>query len=355
MAKLGEMRLNWGLRKKARRAYLSVSEFSGLTVISTKARDKILDDAPWLRPYFLMAEKVSHRNGKGSSATDEYLTYTNPSLADLRQRYSNHPAADHVQWRNSDVEAQVILQAFRSDNLYVFQSRRCPPWVYYATAAYAKEIDRLGLWNCLDEDDLWGAETFDFHGKIVSRDILDSILEINFLNRNLELSGKSAVNILDIGAGYGRLAHRMATAFPNLGMYYCVDAVPESTFISEYYLKVRGMTDRCAVVPLDKLDQLQSAEIYLAVNIHSFPECRNSVVNWWLQWLGGKQIRWLFIASSTHLGLTSHEGQGLRQDFLQLIQNVGFKLAVKESKFESAPLLKDCGLYPADYYLFERR
>ena len=48
--------------------------------------------------------------------------------------------------------------------------------------------------------------------------------------------------MLDIGAGYGRLAHRMSAAFPQLEDYCCVDAVPESTFLSEYYLRHRGCT-----------------------------------------------------------------------------------------------------------------
>jgi hypothetical protein len=354
MSSRGEIHLNLGLRDKATRALLSVSELSGLTVISTRTRDKIVESAPWLRPLFMIKERVSCRNGQVSSGADEYLSYSNPVLADLRQRYSGHPATDHVQWRTSDVEAHVSLQAFRADNLYVFQSRRYPSWVFYASAAYAKEIDRLGLWNRLDEDDRWGAETFDFHSKTVSRDLLDSIIEINFLDRHLGLSSTPAVNVLDVGAGYGRLAHRMATAIPSLGRYYCVDAVPESTLISGYYLKSRDVAARCMVVPLDELDELRSVKIDLAVNIHSFSECRNSVVGWWVQWLRETQVRWIFIASSPALGLTSHEGRGLRKDFLQLIEKTGFKLAVMENKFESARVLQTCGLYPADYYLFEK-
>jgi hypothetical protein len=355
MANISEIRLNLGLRDKVTRAFLSISELSGLTVISTKARDKILESAPWLGPYFLMAETANRRSDAKSSAADDDLNYKSDALADLRRRYTGHPACDHVQWGSSEVEAQVSLQSFRNDNLYVFQSRRYPPWVFYATAAYVKEIDRLGLWSKLDEDGRWGAEVFDFHGKPVSRDFLDSIIEMNFLERHLGLSSREALDILDVGAGYGRLAHRMATAFTNLRTYYCVDAVPESTFISDYYLKARQVTDRCTVVPLDKLGELQPSEkISLAINIHSFPECRASVIEWWLQQLAEMQIPWLFIASSPHLGLTSHEGKGVRKDFQHVLDKTGFKLFAKESKFESAPVLQNTGLYPADYYLFKR-
>jgi hypothetical protein len=252
------------------------------------------------------------------------------------------------------VDAKIDLESFRADNLYVFQSRRYPPSAFYATAAYVKEIDRLNLLNILREDDHFGAETFDFHGKTVSRDLLDSILEINFLDKHLGLFSRRAVNVLDIGAGYGRLAHRMSNAAPNIGRYYCTDAVPESTFISDYYLKFRQMTERCAVVPLDMLDQLKPVSIDLAINIHSFPECRTTVIEWWLGRLREMKVPWLFIVAGSNFGLTSHEGRRGRKDFRPLIEASGFRLAIKERKFEDALVLQHYGLYPAEYFLFQR-
>jgi putative sugar O-methyltransferase len=338
----------------ARRALLSAAELTGLTMIRTKTRDKILDSAPWLGPYFLMAEKARQPNARIPEDSARYLRYDNPRLQDLRRRYSGHPATDHVQWDSSDVEANVELEFFRADNLYVFQSRRYSPAVFYATAAYAKEIDRLNLLDNLLEDDLFGAEIFDFHGKTVSRDLLDSIIEINFLDKHLNISRDRVMNVLDIGAGYGRLAHRLTTAVPSIGRYCCVDAVPESTFISDYYLKFRRMTERCEVVPLDKMDQVKSVPFELAVNIHSFPECRATVIEWWLERLREMQVPWLFIVSASNLGLTSHEGHGVRKDFRPSIEASGFRLVVQEQKFESAPVLQNYGLYPAEYFLFQR-
>ena len=99
----------------------------------------------------------------------------------------------------------------------------------------SKSIDHLNLLDVLHEDDRFGVEIFNFHGQTVSRDLLDSIIEITFLEKHFGFLNRRDFNVLDIGAGYGRLAHRMATAAPNLGRYFCVDAVPESTFISDYY------------------------------------------------------------------------------------------------------------------------
>ena len=340
-----------GLREMAKRTMASIAESTGVTVISTKTRDKILESAPWLASYFLLKEKTKRPPGGLETFAGDYLRYDNPVLKDLRQRYEGHPANDHIQWDSSSVEEVVDLPFFRADNLYVFQSRRYPPLVLYATSAYVAQVDGLGLLEVLEEDGQFGAEVFDFHGKVVSRDLLDSIIEMNFLDRHLGISSGRPVRVLDIGAGYGRLAHRMVTAFENVAPYYCVDAVPESTFISDYYLKFRGMTERCAVVPLDQFESIKTVD--LAINVHSFAECRVRVIEWWLQKLQELQIPWLFIATHPTLGLTSREERG-RKNFRPIIEGAGYTLTANERKFECAPLLQENGLYPAEYFLFRR-
>jgi hypothetical protein len=57
-----------------------------------------------------------------------------------------------------------------------------------------------------------------------------SFFELYFLDNHLDIASRENVCILDIGAGYGRLAHRTVTALPNV-RYLCTDAVAVSTFI----------------------------------------------------------------------------------------------------------------------------
>jgi hypothetical protein len=135
--------------------------------------------------------------------------------------------------------------------------------------------------------------------------------------------------------------------------YYCVDAVPESTFISEYYLKFRK-ADRCTCVPLDEMTKTPLQGIDLAVNIHSFPECQSSVIAWWLERLRLMGVPWLLVGVATSLGLTSREHGGRRRDFLELIKQAGYRTHAAVSKFDSAPTLQKDGLYPTDYYLFRQ-
>ena len=86
------------------------------------------------------------------------------------------------------------------------------------------------LGDKLVEDDYFGNITFDIDGKLVSRDLLDSLVEIYFLDRHLGLaSAAPGLTVLDIGAGYGRLAHRILSALPSATRYLCSDAIAEST------------------------------------------------------------------------------------------------------------------------------
>jgi len=108
----------------------------------------------------------------------------------------------------------------------------------------------------LVEDDYFGNFVFQIGGKTISRDLLDSILEIYFLDRHLGLaSAENHRTILDVGAGYGRLAHRLVSALSGAQRYLCTDAVAESTFISEYYLGFRGLDGRACAVPLDEIER----------------------------------------------------------------------------------------------------
>jgi hypothetical protein len=85
------------------------------------------------------------------------------------------------------------------------------------------------------------------------------------------LRDSSLVKALDIGGGYGRFAYRLTTAFPG-SLAYCVDAVPVSTFLCEYYLRYRDCAEyEAGAIPLN-IGEANLTRTDLAVNIHSFSE-----------------------------------------------------------------------------------
>lgn len=284
------------------------------------------------------------------------LTLDHPRLVDLRARYRGHPATAHTVWDEGALLGGMSLDRFRGDNHYVYQIRGAPtPESYYLSAYYMREQDKLGLFDDLTEDGLFGAYTLPFDdGRLISRDLLDSINEINFIGRMLlNLDRHSPVRLLDIGAGYGRLAHRMAEAFPN-SRSVCTDAVPVSTFLSEFYLGFRGVAERAKTIPLDELGRLQGQSFDVVTNIHSFPECPAAVIDWWLSAIDLLDVKNLMVVPNTLHKFMSHEPNGTRLDFFPLFEQHGWKLTHKEPVYLTHVAQK-YALYPdAGHYWFTK-
>jgi hypothetical protein len=224
---------------------------------------------------------------------------------------------------------------------------------YALTAFYVQSLDKLDLWNRLQEDTLFGNYTFNISGKLVSRDLLDSIIEIHFLDRHLGLSAKSGLTVLDIGAGYGRMAHRMSSALPGIQKYLCTDGVAVSTFICDYYTRYRGLSERVSAVPLDEIEAaFETNRPDLAINIHSFSECQPSAINWWIALLRRHSVKHLFIVPNSN----DHGGKYLRtndgRDFQALVESHGYRLKATEPKYldTTAQLY---GINPTHHFLFE--
>ena len=255
----------------------------------------------------------------------------------------------------------IDLQLFRRDNAYVYQTRQGITEAHYLlTAHFAKSVDRLSLWSSLAEDRLFGCHVIDFNGeRLVSRDLLDSIIEINFLEDTLGISSLGGLRVLDIGAGYGRFAHRLVGSLPNLKEVLCTDAVAESTFVSDFYLRYRGVQDKALVIPLDEIEwRLASAPPAIATNIHSFSECPLAAIEWWLGLLSRVGVRYFFLVPNTGQELISTErggprGPRPRKDFAPALAAAGYRLRHSRAKFDGASSLERCGLFPTHYFLFE--
>jgi len=291
-----------------------------------------------------------------------YLTHDNPRLRELHERYArvNSPLITRSKWTGAFVNRDVPLTMFRADGGYVYQLRQNVPAHYVVTAKYIRAIDRLGLLDRLGEDDAFGVYGVRLSdGRLVTRDLLDSIAEIYFLDRVLGISGLSDVRILDIGAGYGRFAHRVTAALPGVEKVFCVDAIPESTFLAEYYLRFRGATPRAVVVTLDTMeDTLSATKLDLAVNIHSFSECALETIAAWASVLAKLRVKHLMVVPNpaTHGGheLLSRELDGRRLDFSAALRDAGYILKEKQPKYLD-PDVQVHGISPTCHYLFEYR
>jgi hypothetical protein len=273
-----------------------------------------------------------------------------PELLDLRARYDkvDSPLNKYgAKWNREFVEYEVVLPDFRGDSVYVWQERwghagADPEKTYLEYAEYLMSRDHRGLLGRLVEDGAFGCKTYR-HPQIgdVSRDLLDSVNEILFLDREYGLfDASSGLNILDIGAGYGRLAHRMCEAGVPLQQYMCVDAVPESTYLSQGYLKYRQCTDKTSVWRFDEfLQESHQLQIDLAIAIHSFPEMTYEAICGWLDLLVSRNVPALFLIPNNRNEISSFEDNGKRIECMNAFSERGFNLVADE------PIVSDPNLH----------
>jgi len=289
------------------------------------------------------------------------LIPSNTRLTDLTQRYRTiqHPVMTSSMWTDAFVQQEIDLYRFRADGGYVWQHREINTDLHYALGTYYfKAIDFLRLLDTLTEDHLFGAYTVEVGDRLVSRDLLDSLAEIYFLERHLTLSKRTNFNILDIGAGYGRLAHRLAQAFPNLGRVYCTDAIATSSFLCEYYLKFRGVSNIAVTVPFDELQgTLANGRVQLAINVHSFSECPVDAIKGWLDILAELNVPYLMLVPNAldngGTRLLSFEKDQSRVDYLPLLEQYGYQQIAYNPKFLD-PIVAANGISPTHHFLFQK-
>jgi putative sugar O-methyltransferase len=235
-------------------------------------------------------------------------------LEDLRQRYTDQPFA-HSFWGGH--VGSIQLDEFRGQFHYLGQHEG--PDEYITMIQRLQKVDQWGLLDLFNEDDAFGVLRFNIDGKWVSRDLLDSIDELVLLERH-GWQRTDPKRVLDIGAGYGRVAHRLTTAMPRANVW-SVDAVAESTWLCEGYLGYRGVR-RNTVVPFDKLYMLDNVRFDIAVNIHAWTECTGEAVKFWID-----RIDELGIPTVLFSGNERHATDST--DIVALLEDVGFRVDEK--------------------------
>jgi hypothetical protein len=178
--------------------------------------------------------------------------------------------------------------------------------------------------------------------------------EILFLNKHLSVLEKNALRVLDIGAGYGRLAHRVSQAVPGLSDYCCVDAVAESSFLCEYYTRFRNVVPPVRVAPLPDVPSLEPGGFDLALNVHSFSECRLEAVEWWMSEVARLGVPHLFIVPNEPSGFLTTEADSTRKDYLPVIEAAGYRQVVDMPVIDETAVREVLGVEDR-FCLFERR
>ena len=285
---------------------------------------------------------------------EQFLTFDNPRLRELVDRYKAFdPAVTTPAVWTDDKLASSDLLYFRGDNPFVWQSRGLNyNELTYTMSYYALKSGSCGdLLAAMSEDGLFGAHAVEVDGRLVTRDLLDSVGEIDFLKRHVGLDGKA---VLDIGAGYGRLAHRLTETVADVTVY-ATDGYATSTFLAEYYLAFRK-AGKARAVPLDEVEQLLSeTRIEVATNVHSFSECTPEAVAWWATRLAEARVPWLMVVPN---GPTSDLEDVCRynsgEDMEATLARCGFRPTIRELRYRD-PAVQKYGVDPCRIVLFELR
>jgi hypothetical protein len=285
----------------------------------------------------------------------DWLRWDNPELLRLTARYDAFDPAvtAPATWTPDHLGGHDLLR-FRGDNGFIWQMRGRDqnPLVYALCYHQLAATDSDGLLARLDEDYLFGIHLFEIDGRPVSRELIDSAREIQFLQSHLGLGSRPA-SLLDIGAGYGRLALRIDQAFGGMVRTFATDAFAPSSFICDYYLRFRGARS-ASTVPLDEVEALLAREpIDLATNVHSFSECTPEAVAWWVERLAAHGIRHLFVVpnAGTKSGRECQDAHGASLE--PLFARHGYRAIAREPRY-SDPFVQEHGLDPVWLHLFER-
>lgn len=129
----------------------------------------------------------------------------------------------------------------------------------------------------------------------VSRMWLEANVEIDFLRRHIPSLGN--MDVLDIGAGYGRLAVPLAGTGANVS---CVDAVPISTIVCRQY--TQRFAPSVKVLSLGEFEaSYKDMKFDLAINVHSWNECSLEQIENWLDVICEMRVPFLFTVSHGQL------------------------------------------------------
>tara|TARA_B110000438_G_scaffold303679_1_gene366450 strand:+ start:4075 stop:5124 length:1050 start_codon:yes stop_codon:yes gene_type:complete len=287
---------------------------------------------------------------------DNDFNQSNPRLKYLRKKYSDFQSSISKDglWTKDHID-KINLTYFRGDNPYIFQKRGFEYNIlaYAITYFWIKSKGDNNYFIKCKEDQSFGVFTHNFGKDIVSRDLLDSFIEMDFLQQNVFNQFNDKISILDIGSGYGRLAYRATTYLDKIEKYYCTDAIAESTFLSEFYIDYYNIENKVSVIPFHKSEkEIDSLKLDLVVNIHSFSEMNIQFIEFWLDIISKNKIRFLFIVpnAKSNYGKKLESVDGI--NYKPEIEIRGYKEVVMQPKYDEN-IVQNYGLNPTHYFLFE--
>ena len=160
------------------------------------------------------------------------LGIRDPQVLSLARWLVRHPHPAIVSARVED------WRGFETQDRTNPLSLRRRRWLYEMAVAalweVARDRDRLGLLAELEEPELGLPVTVRYRGRRISQDLANSAMELYPIAEAQGSDRPGSAGVLELGAGYGRLAWLFLAAFPGL-RYFIVD-IPPALAIAQDYL-----------------------------------------------------------------------------------------------------------------------
>jgi len=163
------------------------------------------------------------------SDVERYPADLRPSLfwEELRGEFKAHLLVDGIGGFKSRYFGRR-LAAYKPEDRRVFESY---VWQYYSSLQAEGGDDLLSK---LEEPELGNADVVKIDNRYYSPDLLQSVDEFRTITKGLESFPTGWRSLLEVGAGYGRLAWVFQKICP--GQTYIIVDLPECLVLSQYYL-----------------------------------------------------------------------------------------------------------------------
>jgi SAM-dependent methyltransferase len=172
---------------------------------------------------------------------------------------------------------------------------------------YARHHDRLHCLDKIAEPTLGNPMPIRYRGRLISQDLALCAVTLNRMAAHVPM-GKVR-RVLEIGAGYGRLAHMFRAVFPEIE--YTILDIPPALAVSKNYLgEVLGEDSvaayfgggfrggdgrRVNFIPANRIDEIPDGYFDLVINISSFDEMAPGEVRDYFTALDRIASGWLYL------------------------------------------------------------
>lgn len=196
---------------------------------------------------------------------------------------------------------------------------------------YVRARDRYRLLDRLEEPSLGGPVTVEHRHRRISQDLCNSVFEVCSMLEGRP-TGSMPARVIELGAGYGRVAWVMLEAFP--GVRCLLVDIPPALAVAQRYLTelfpdrptfhFRSFTDgrtvadelaqaHIAFLTPDQLEMLPSLEADLFVNISSLHEMRPDQIAYYLTMVDRHCVGHFYTKQWSH-SVNAHDGLVIRRE-----------------------------------------